>query len=277
MVTLCSSPAKARARKPPQLKTRRVGPSHSEQPRVQPGAAPLQGSGEETASEKGATEGPAKESGAEGGAEGGAGKETVGGVVNFYGSSSEATLPPAEASCDPPGVVQHAEETVLTSAIAPHVLQTPLYAPEKCLARESAYSGELSSPVTLGSNVEIFEDLELPSRSASPEAPREPLPLLAEHELGQPTITEQEIFGSSDELSSDGDVDGEGEGEGVCEGASAGEGAGAAEVKPAVPVNPEELARIEEEFVRATDLLSASAGELQSEWVRHGGGGEGSV
>lgn len=109
----------------PQLKTRRVGPSHSEQPRVQPGAAPLQGSGEETASEKGATEGPAKESGAEGGAEGGAGKETVGGVVNFYGSSSEATLPPAEASCDPPGVVQHAEETVLTSAIAPHVLQTP--------------------------------------------------------------------------------------------------------------------------------------------------------
>ena len=104
--------------------------------------------------------------------------------------------------------------------------------------------------------------MELPSRSASPEAPREPLPLLAEYELGQPTITEQEIFGISDELSSEGEGDGEGEGEGegVCEGASAGEGAGAAEVKPAVPVNPEELARIEEEFVRATDLLSASAG-----------------
>ena len=225
---------------------------------MQPGAAPLQG-GEEGSQETTSERGPAEVAAKEGEAEKGP-SETVGGVVSFYGSSSEATLPAADAACDPQGVVQHAEETALKSAIAPHVLQTPLYAPEKCLARESVYSGDLSSPVTLGGNVEIFEDLEPPSISESPEAVREPLPLLAEHELGRPVITEQEIFGSSDELTSDG--------EGASgEGASDGGDAAAAEVKPAVEVSLEELVRIEEEFVKATNLLSSSARDLKSEWV----------
>ena len=231
-------------------------PSPTEQQTAQPGTAPLQGSEEGSqqpasgADERVSTETTAKDGGAGSGVDK-APPATVGGVVNFYGSSLEVIQPTSGESCDPSGescdplgavtVLQDAEETVFTSDVVPLVPQTPIYAPEKCLARESAYSGELSSPVALGSNVEVFEDLEPPSRSESPEVPSKSLPLLPEHEGGDPAITEQEIFGSSDELSS-GEDD-----------------ASAAEVIPVVQESPENLVRIQEEFVRATELPSSSS------------------